>query len=302
MNKISNHSISQNHSVIDHTRSSENNVLSQMDRKVGRVSLNIFNSHLAALFGKSTVLSGIGLAMTKAFSAFVIPTTLIMSAGSLTSIAMTFISVPIIAIVAGTIISAVMIVEIIRKNKKLKYEISLLYTMASGGKDWWTPINDKIILGAIPLGSAHADRLQKAGVGAVLTMLEDFEMEKGLVEPVSSKEWKERDIEHHHIQTVDFMGVPPEQIQEGVEFLEAKIKEGKKVYVHCKAGRGRSVTVVIAHLLKQEYMGQNVDFEKAYNEIYDQVKKQRLQINLNPKQKQAIENYYNQYVKNPKVS
>ena len=40
-------------------------------------------------------------------------------------------------------------------------------------------------------------------------------------------------------------------MRRGVEFIEKHQKEGNKVYIHCKAGHGRSAAVALAWLAKQ---------------------------------------------------
>jgi atypical dual specificity phosphatase len=46
-------------------------------------------------------------------------------------------------------------------------------------------------------------------------------------------------------------------IAKGVEYIQAKVLAGGKVYVHCKAGRARSATVVICWLVKYRGMTLN---------------------------------------------
>lgn len=53
------------------------------------------------------------------------------------------------------------------------------------------------------------------------------------------------------LETPDFTGSPNlEQLQRGVDFLEVHRAIGDTVYVHCKAGRTRSATVVAAYLMQ----------------------------------------------------
>lgn len=266
--------------------------LSETDRKVGQISLDIFNTRLANLASRLILYAGLGVAATAFLpSVITIPTSALFAAKIISVAAVTL---PTITVVTGIVVT-LFLIEMIKKQKELKYELSLLYALASN-KDWWNPIiSEKIVLGAIPLGPHHAERLQKQeNIGAVLTILEDFELAEGIAQPISSENWKSRGIEQHHIKAVDFKGVPVQQIQEGVQFLEEQIQAGKKVYVHCKAGRGRSATIVLAYLLKKNYTGKKVDFETAYKEIHAAVKNDRPQINLNRNQKRTLQAYYEQ--------
>ncbi len=179
-----------------------------------------------------------------------------------------------------------------RIKKELVYEISLLYTI-QGSKAWWNKINDNIFLGAIPLDH-QKDRIKNLGVTHVISTLEPFELKRGLVRPIESAEWKEKNISHKHIEAVDFIGMPVHQIHEAVEYMHDEIqkKPAAKFYVHCKAGRGRSVTVVIAYLMK--YGTEKFATKK---EAYAFVKELRPQVNLNENQLAAIQAYIDKHVK-----
>lgn len=73
---------------------------------------------------------------------------------------------------------------------------------------------------------------------------------------------------------------------EAVEFIEEQTKSGKKVYVHCKAGRGRSVSVAMAHLLKSKAYANFLDAYKFFKGV-------RPQISLNSRQQATIQQYQN---------
>lgn len=182
----------------------------------------------------------------------------------------------------------------LKLKKELTYEISLIYTI-QGSKAWWNAITPNIVLGALPL-EHQKDKIKALGVTHVITTLEEFELRKGLVRPISSQEWKTSNITHKHIVAEDFVGMPADKIHEAVEYMRQEIQAntGAKFYVHCKAGRGRSVTVVVAYLWK--YGSQNF---KTKEEAYTFVKKLRPQVNLNENQMAAIQAYID---KNSKTS
>ncbi|MBS0648886.1 MAG: dual specificity protein phosphatase family protein [Verrucomicrobia bacterium] len=181
-------------------------------------------------------------------------------------------------------------------KKELTYEISLIYTIW-GSKAWWTRITDKVILGALPLKS-QKDKIKALGVTHVITTLEEFEGKKGLVHPLTSQEWKGASITHKHIVAEDFVGMPAKKIHEAVEYIHGEIQShpNTQFYVHCKAGRGRSATVVVAYLWK--YGSQNFTTKEA---AYNFVKNLRPQINLNENQMAALQAYIDQYPKLARV-
>lgn len=175
--------------------------------------------------------------------------------------------------------------------KKFKYEASLAYTKRSQG-DWWTKIEPfNLYLGAIPLDNhGHLQSIIDLGVTHVLSMVEDFEMQEGwLNTPVTQEAWKAHGIEVKQIQAEDFNPLTPAELEEGIEYLARALEQkGNIVYVHCKAGRGRSASVVIGYLMKYQHF--------SFADAVFLVKQQRPQINLNKYQREAILNYFAQEI------
>src|ERR1700761_6651758 len=53
-----------------------------------------------------------------------------------------------------------------------------------------------------------------------------------------------------HLPTPDNTPPPLEVLQQGADFADAEIKNGGKVYIHCRQGLGRGPTMCTAYLLK----------------------------------------------------
>lgn len=252
--------------------------ISDLDKTIGKVKFFILNSHIFGLFAKA------------AFAVAFIFTCIKLTPEILQHLPMTTLSLELILGISGVTCLIILAIEVIRLSKQLKFEATLLFTIKQG-KEWWTPITDNIILGAIPLDGHLARLTVDFEVDAVLTMLESFELKKSLVKPISKEDWGDT-VVHKHIEACDFIGVPPAQLHEGVEFLKERIDEGQRVYVHCKAGRGRSASVVLAYLLKHGTGDRTFD---SFEEAHDHLKALRPQISINANQRATIEAYYDQH-------
>lgn len=94
------------------------------------------------------------------------------------------------------------------------------------------------------LGSAKDyDRLVKLGVGSVL----DLRGEKS----DDAAALAARDLHGKRIAVEDYHAPTPEQLREAVAWMRGEIAAGRRVYVHCAAGIGRSATVVAAFLMEE---------------------------------------------------
>ncbi|KAK9790742.1 hypothetical protein WJX73_007403 [Symbiochloris irregularis] len=109
---------------------------------------------------------------------------------------------------------------------------------------WWNQITDHVVLGALPFQSS-LEEFKEQGIQAVLTLNEDFELF------ITSKQYQDLGFSHLHIPTVDFLFAPPlGDLHRGADFIHEHAQKGEITYVHCKAGRGRSTTLVLCYLIK----------------------------------------------------
>jgi len=83
------------------------------------------------------------------------------------------------------------------------------------------------------------------------------------------------------VKTKDYEPVDPKALIEGADFIHEIVdNNGGKVYVHCKAGRGRSSACVVTYLVK--YHNMTVD------EAFKSLKKYRRQVHLNSRQLKSV--------------
>jgi len=181
-------------------------------------------------------------------------------------------------------------------KKNIKYRISLIYTMSLNyffpkKQPWFSEISDKdknisnIYLGGIPLkNKGHIDMFNNLGITSILSLLEDFEYQETYIsKPVKTEDWNDKNIKQYKIKALDFEPLSIDEINEGVKFLKDEIESNNKVYVHCKAGKGRSVTIVCCYLIAEKNM--------TAKEALEFVKSKRCNINLNKHQKKRIEEF-----------
>jgi len=108
---------------------------------------------------------------------------------------------------------------------------------------WWDRVDQYVILGALPV-SRVLPSFQAEAVRGVINMCEEF------AGPLSA--YERMGIRQLHLPTIDFSPPALKDIERGVAFIEEHAARKETVYVHCKAGRGRSATVVLCWLMKSQ--------------------------------------------------
>lgn len=143
-------------------------------------------------------------------------------------------------------------------------------------------IDNFVLLGGLPFRSLKSHLIQNERVKGVIAMNEDFELRRFVPK---EHEWKSDGVQYLSLPTPDYVASPSQEfIKKGVNFILDHKSRGDTVYVHCKAGRTRSATIVACYMMT------------AYNltpaEAVDAVKQKRAHIWLRETQLQSIRCYY----------
>ena len=108
---------------------------------------------------------------------------------------------------------------------------------------FYSEINEKIAVGSLPF-ETDIPYLTGKGVRGVINMTREYDGPVHL--------YKRHDIRHIHLRTPDLMEPRLEDLVEGVKFIKALEEQGGgKVFIHCKGGRGRAVSMALCYLLSQ---------------------------------------------------
>jgi atypical dual specificity phosphatase len=111
---------------------------------------------------------------------------------------------------------------------------------------WTTVIDDTVVMGGAPFGFlGWPERLyHEYGIRGVVNMCEEY------TGPVD--QYKALGMDYLRLPTYDHFIPSVQHLHQAVEFLKKHHEEGKKVYVHCRAGHGRSAAAVFAWMLYQD--------------------------------------------------
>jgi len=113
------------------------------------------------------------------------------------------------------------------------------------------------VLGGAPFAPWMPQRLHdEYNVRAIVNLCDEYSG------PVRS--YSRLGLRHIRLKTVDHFEPSLNYLREAIRFIKRHKDEGSRVYVHCRAGHGRSAAVVFAWLL---YCYPNADPEKLNSEL-----------------------------------
>jgi hypothetical protein len=111
----------------------------------------------------------------------------------------------------------------------------------------------KLYLGSLPneLGLDKMRKIMAEGPLAVLSVNEEWELKPRLAShPVSEKRWADLGVAHHWVEARDHYPLQLAEMDRAADWIHEQIQAGKNVFVHCRAGLGRSAMAIAAYLVK----------------------------------------------------
>ncbi|KAL7544021.1 hypothetical protein ACHAXR_013473 [Thalassiosira sp. AJA248-18] len=139
---------------------------------------------------------------------------------------------------------------------KLLFWPTLPITVSRRIGKWTTVVDNAVVLGGAPFGfCGYPEKLSRQfNVRGVINMCDEY---RG---PVGS--YKRYGIEHLRLPTVDHFEPSVEDLKKAVAFIQKHESQGGRVYVHCRAGHGRSAAAVYAWLLYKEPLADPVELNE----------------------------------------
>ncbi|HMO16340.1 MAG TPA: dual specificity protein phosphatase family protein [Pirellulaceae bacterium] len=158
------------------------------------------------------------------------------------------------------------------------FRVTLLWNVILGRwlriRDWWTQIDEHVYLGALPF-SSDVDTLYNLGVRAVVNTCLEYEG------PLA--EYERLGIQQCYIPTQDFTHPTLADVESAVNFIDDMVRQGHKVYVHCKAGRARSATILLCWMCRH--------YHKQATEIQQLLLEKRPHVNPRIKDRPVVKEF-----------
>ncbi|GKY95525.1 hypothetical protein MPSEU_000514200 [Mayamaea pseudoterrestris] len=123
---------------------------------------------------------------------------------------------------------------------------------------WTTVIDETVIIGGAPFGFLKwPERLRHDyGVSGIVNMCEEY---NGPIQRYDAL-----GCDYLHLPTVDHFIPTVEHLELAVDFIQKHRDQGEKVYVHCRAGHGRSAAAVFAWMLYKDPMVDRKELNRRF--------------------------------------
>lgn len=104
----------------------------------------------------------------------------------------------------------------------------------------WHWVDEHVLLGAIPT-RRDIRRLRDMGICAIVNMCEEFAGHEAEMAALGIRQLR--------LPTTDYHFPNEAHLLAGLDFIREQSAAGRKVYIHCKAGRGRAATMALCYVM-----------------------------------------------------
>jgi atypical dual specificity phosphatase len=111
------------------------------------------------------------------------------------------------------------------------------------GRSWWVRVDERVLVGAFP-SARDVEALAALGVRGVVNLCAEAEGPRAAYARLG--------LEELYLPVIDFASPDEQQTSQALAFIARHVASGARVYVHCKAGRGRSATIALCWLVEHE--------------------------------------------------
>jgi atypical dual specificity phosphatase len=140
-------------------------------------------------------------------------------------------------------------------------------------------VHPGLIVGAYPLDRGDVNHLGLMHVERVLNLVEDSEYQPGDREAIEAA-YEAHGIDETRLNLVDFGHLPADRIEQAVSTLVDWLQDGRRVYVHCRAGWQRSAAVAsgTVAVMRGIPIGQALDSVREQKPTADPLPHQRADL------------------------
>ena len=118
----------------------------------------------------------------------------------------------------------------------------LLHRMMPEQRRWYDRVDSRVIIGALPLKNQLPTLSQLERVTGLINFCDEFD---------GHPDYGTYGMRQLRLPTLDYCSPTTQQLEAGLDFIRRQ-PPGGSVYVHCKAGRGRAGTMLMAYLIDEK--------------------------------------------------
>jgi len=130
------------------------------------------------------------------------------------------------------------------------------------GRFGFAEVGDGLLVGAYPLDAQDIARIAAGGVDVVYNLVEDEEYADGQRDAVTAA-LEAAGVRERRLPLIDYGGLAHADLDRAVAEVVEDLEDGRRVYLHCRAGWQRSATVAAGVIALREDIG----IEEALGEL-----------------------------------